>query len=96
MFDDKKPLSTFMIGLAAGLFMMMIAIAATAPDQPPGTQVTLHTINLVAGIIAGICLVLALYLALPIIKEDDEGKKEIMCFVVFTLIFVIAFAIVSL
>ena len=95
MFEDKKPLATFLIGLSAGIFMVMIAIAAIAGAEPPLTQVTLHTVNLIAGIIAGIFLLLGLLIALPIMKEDDDAKKEIMCTLIFTLVFVIAFAIVS-
>lgn len=95
MFEDKKPLSTFLIGMAAGIFMLMIAIAAIAGAEPPLTQATLGTVNLIAGIVAGIFLLLGLVIALPIIKEDKAARIEIVIFLLIAFIFMIAFAIVS-
>ena len=95
MFDDRKPLVTFLIGTSMGIFMVMIAIAATAGGESPGAQMTMGEINLGSGIVAGILLVLGVVLAMPIIKEDDDAKKEIMLLLLITMVFIIAFAIVS-
>ena len=95
MFEDRKPLATFLIGVAMGFFFVLTAIAAIAPAEPLGTQVTLYTVNMVGAILASIFLVGGILLALPLIKEDKDVRMEIMLYVILTLIFVLAFAIVS-
>ena len=95
MFDDKKPLATFLIGVSMGFFFVLTAIAAIAPAEPLGTQVTLYTVNTVGAILASIFLVGGVLLVLPLIKEDKDVRMEIMVYLMLTLLFVIAFAIVS-
>lgn len=95
MFEDKKHLSTFLIGISAGIFMVMIANAAVAGGESAGCQVAFSDINLGAAIVGGIFLIVGLFLGLPFIKEDKGTRIEIIILLLITFIFMIAFAIVS-